>query len=183
MNNLASDDQKEQIRNATEIVDLIGGYLNLRRQGRLFVGSCPWHDDSRPSLQVNPDRQSWKCWVCDIGGDVFSFVMKRESLEFREALEMLADRAGIVLQKSERGPSSSDKNALFKVLAWAERQFADFLAKDTMAAPRASTWPIAESVTSPLRPSVSDFRPTNGIGCYRRHGMRLFPTNSCSWLV
>ena len=71
----------------------------MRRQGRNYVGLCPWHDDSRPSLQVNPERQSFKCWVCDIGGDVFSFVMKMEGVEFREALEMLAERAGITLEK------------------------------------------------------------------------------------
>ncbi len=93
-------DAKEQVRQAVDIVDLVGSYVQLRRQGRNFVGLCPWHDDSRPSLQVNPERQSFKCWVCDIGGDVFSFVMKAEGLEFREALEMLAERAGISLQAS-----------------------------------------------------------------------------------
>ena len=88
-------DAKEQVRQAIDIVDLVGSYVQLRRQGRNFVGLCPWHDDSRPSLQVNPERQSFKCWVCDVGGDVFSFVMKAEGLEFREALELLAERAGI----------------------------------------------------------------------------------------
>jgi len=80
-------DAKEQVRQAIDIVDLVGGYISLRRQGRGYVGLCPWHDDARPSLQVNPDRQSWKCWVCDVGGDIFSFVMKAERLEFREALD------------------------------------------------------------------------------------------------
>ena len=90
-------DAKEQVRQAIDIVDLVGSYVQLRRQGRNFVGVCPWHDDSRPSLQVNPDRQSFKCWVCDYGGDVFSFIMRSENLEFREALELLAERAGIDL--------------------------------------------------------------------------------------
>ena len=58
-------DAKEQVRQAIDIVDLVGSYVQLRRQGRNFVGLCPWHDDSRPSLQVNPERQSFKCWVCD----------------------------------------------------------------------------------------------------------------------
>ena len=91
-------DAKEQVRQAVDIVDLVGSYVQLRRQGRNYVGICPWHDDSRPSLQVNPERQSFKCWVCDYGGDVFSFVMRAENLEFREALELLAERAGINLQ-------------------------------------------------------------------------------------
>lgn len=99
-------DAKEQVRQAIDIVDLVGGYVQLRRQGRGYVGRCPWHDDSRPSLQVNPERQSWKCWVCDIGGDIFSFVMQAERVEFREALEMLAERAGVEIRQPRREPSS-----------------------------------------------------------------------------
>ena len=120
-------DVKEQIRQATDIVDLVGGYLQLRRQGRGYVALCPWHDDTRPSLQVNPERQSWKCWVCDVGGDVFSFVMQREGVDFREALEMLADRVGVSLH-APTGPrpqpgSPGDKRTLYQAAEWAEDQF------------------------------------------------------------
>jgi DNA primase len=105
-----SFDTKERVKQAVDIVDLVGSHIQLRRQGRNYVGICPWHDDSRPSLQVNPERQSFKCWVCDIGGDIFSFVMKMEGVEFREALQMLADRAGIVIDKPQRRhlPRSGD---------------------------------------------------------------------------
>ena len=96
----ASLQTKEQIRQAIDIVDLVGSYVPLRRQGRLYVGLCPWHDDSRPSLQVDPQRQSFKCWVCDIGGDLFAFVMQIERVAFPQALEMLAQRAGIPLEVS-----------------------------------------------------------------------------------
>ena len=102
-------DTKDQVRQAVDIVDLVGSYVPLRRQGRGYVALCPWHDDTRPSLQVNPERQSFKCWVCDIGGDVFSFVMKMENVEFREALEMLAERAGIAIaspRRPEGGPAN-----------------------------------------------------------------------------
>jgi len=126
-------DAKEQVRQAVDIVDLVGSYVQLRRSGRNFVALCPWHDDSRPSLQVNPDRQSFKCWVCDYGGDIFSFVMRAENLEFREALEFLAERAGIELRPQPRpgefedSPSVADplndKRTLYRVLAWAEEQF------------------------------------------------------------
>ena len=90
-------DTKERVREATDIVDLISGYLDLRREGRGFSAICPWHDDSHPSLKINPDRQTWKCWVCNIGGDVFSFVQQREGIGFGEALRMLAEKAGIPL--------------------------------------------------------------------------------------
>ena len=103
----ASLDAKEQVRQAIDIVDLIGKYVQLRRQGRGYVALCPWHDDSRPSLQINPERQTFKCWVCDIGGDVFSFVMKMEGVTFPEALAMLAERAAITLRPSHSGPQGS----------------------------------------------------------------------------
>lgn len=131
-------DAKEQVRQATDIVDLVGSYLSLRRQGRNYVAHCPWHDDSRPSLQVNPQRQSFKCWVCDLGGDVFSFVMRMEGVEFREALEMLAERAGISLAP-QRGSAGRDhpfqRRNLLRVLAWAEEQFHRCLLQAPMAQP------------------------------------------------
>ncbi len=154
----SSFDAKEQVRQAIDIVDLLGKYnLQLRRQGRGYVALCPWHDDTRPSLQVNPERQSWKCWPCDIGGDIFSFVMKMEGVGFPEALAMLADRAGIKLQRlgrhvpmvgSDPGPAaglgsplregrlagggqsvpgSIDKRTLYKAAAWVERQYHECL--------------------------------------------------------
>jgi DNA primase len=139
-------DAKEQVRQAIDIVDLVGSYVQLRRQGRNYVGLCPWHDDSRPSLQVNPERQSFKCWVCDYGGDVFSFVMRTEGLEFREALELLAERAGINLRPPTQHPSepgnlsapsdpAADKRTLYRVIAWAEVQFHRCLLQSPEAEP------------------------------------------------
>ncbi|OHB71444.1 MAG: DNA primase [Planctomycetes bacterium RBG_13_63_9] len=133
-------DAKEQVRQAIDIVDLVGSHIQLRRQGRNYVGLCPWHEDTRPSLQVNPERQSFRCWVCDIGGDVFSFVMKVEGVEFREALEMLADRVGISVQAlrprgsvsgkeasaddAPAAPSSGEgKRTLYQAMAWAQSKY------------------------------------------------------------
>jgi DNA primase len=130
-------DAKEQVRQATDIVELVGKHLDLRRAGSNYVGRCPWHDDRRPSLQVNPNRQTWKCWVCNIGGDVFSFVMKREGCDFREALQMLADRAGIALsqtpQKRAEPGSPDDKNTLYQCCDWAAKQFHEFLLRSDAA--------------------------------------------------
>jgi len=121
------DDLKERVRDAVDIVDLVGTYISLRRAGKGLVGLCPWHDDSRPSFQVNPERQTFRCWVCNIGGDVFSFLMKMEKLEFREALEQLADRAGIQLPRGRGGVSVDQKADLHRVLGWAADRFRDCL--------------------------------------------------------
>ena len=122
-------DIKERVRAATDIVDLIGSRFELRRQGRNFAALCPWHSDSRPSLQVNPEKQIWKCWVCDIGGDVFNFVMQDEGLTFPEALKQLAERAGIELTSNHTAnrrysKSSADAKAdMYRVLDWADKYF------------------------------------------------------------
>ena len=120
-------DAKERVRQAIDIVELVGDYLQLRREGRGYKAICPWHDDSRPSLQVNPERQSFKCWVCDIGGDIFSFIMKMEGVEFAEALRLLADKAGIQLEPRRRPdgtPAPADhKRDMHQALAWAEQRF------------------------------------------------------------
>jgi len=117
------DDLKERVRDATDIVDVVGSYIALRRGGKAMVGLCPWHDDSRPSLQVNPERQTFRCWVCDIGGDVFNFVMRMEKIEFREALEQLADRAGIQIPRGRGGLPADDKAALRRACGWAAERF------------------------------------------------------------
>lgn len=120
-------DTKERVRAATDIVDLIGSRLELRRQGRNYVALCPWHADSRPSLQVNSEKQIWKCWVCDIGGDVFNYLMHDEGLTFPEALKVLAERAGITLAasvgKSRPGESANIKAEIFRALEFACSMF------------------------------------------------------------
>jgi DNA primase len=129
-------DTKERVRQAIDIVELVGGYIPLRREGRNYKGLCPWHDDSRPSLHINPERQSFKCWVCDIGGDIFSFFMKMEKIEFPEALRMLAERAGISLptgQAAGHGADADEKASLYRTMAWAEERFHQFLLKEPEA--------------------------------------------------
>ncbi|MFL2866850.1 MAG: DNA primase [Pirellulaceae bacterium] len=132
------DDAKEQIRQMVDIVDLVGQSINLERRGKLFLGHCPWHTDNRPSLQVDPNRQTWKCWPCNLGGDIFSFIMQREGVEFREALELLADIAGVELKSSNRpkaAPGSpDDKRTLFRAAGWAAELFHHHLLHSSEAA-------------------------------------------------
>ena len=126
------DDVKERVREAIDIVDLAGSYISLRRSGKNFVGLCPWHEDSRPSLQINPERQTFRCWVCNVGGDAFSFLMRMDRLDFREALEQLADRAGIELSRGH-GPGTDVKRSLYEVCGWASDRFVDCFKNSSLA--------------------------------------------------
>jgi DNA primase len=93
----AFNDDKERVLAATDIVRLIGEQVSLRKKGREFVGLCPFHDDHSPSMYVVPHKQIYKCFSCGAAGDPIRFVMDHHKLSFREALEYLADRAGITL--------------------------------------------------------------------------------------
>ena len=131
----ADYDTKQRIKQAVDIVNLVQSYLPLRHEGQGYKALCPWHADTRPSLQVNPARQSYRCWVCDIGGDIFSFVMKIEGVDFPAVLAMLADRANIRLQPTGRsGPAGDDKRLLYQAMAWASGQYHQFLLNDPAAA-------------------------------------------------
>src|SRR4051794_40664831 len=99
---LVSDAAREQIRAANDIVDVIGAILPLKRSGANFMALCPFHKEKTPSFNVNPHLQIFKCFGCQKGGDVFSFIMEYESVDFPEALKRLADRAKIPLEY-ERG--------------------------------------------------------------------------------
>ena len=83
----------KQVKEANDIVDVIGTYVTLRPVGRKFKGLCPFHEDTHPSFDVDPDRQRYKCWACGKYGDVLSFVQEFEHVTFPEALELLVHRA------------------------------------------------------------------------------------------
>ncbi len=91
------DDDAQRVKNASDIVDVVGELVSLRPKGREFVAICPFHDDHKPSMSVVPHKQIFFCHACGTGGDVLSFVQKFHRMEFRPALEYLASRAGIEL--------------------------------------------------------------------------------------
>jgi DNA primase len=94
--------QISRVQQANDIVDVISEHVKLTRKGREMVGLCPFHEDHKPSMNVNPDKQIFKCFACSVGGDVIKFVQMREGLTFMRAIERLAERAGIKLDFVKR---------------------------------------------------------------------------------
>ena len=114
--------QISQVQQANDIVDVISEHVKLTRKGREMVGLCPFHDDHKPSMNVNPDKQIFKCFACSAGGDVIKFVQMREGLTFMRAVERLAERAGIKLTLPKRIPgqqSEADPADIEKINRWA----------------------------------------------------------------
>ena len=134
-----ADDFKEQVRSRSDIAQVIAESISLKplRGGTELAGLCPFHDDRNPSLKVYPGRQTFRCWSCDTGGDVFSFVMKFDGLDFFSALKHLAERAGLEMPKRSGGnrPDAGGPNRgrLLEVIAWADRQCHALLTKSAEA--------------------------------------------------
>ena len=109
-------DQLEEIKNKIDIVTFISEYLPLKKAGRNFKALCPFHGEKTPSFIISPERQIWHCFGCQKGGDVFGFLMQIENLEFPEALEILAKRAGVKLVTSYQASEQAKlKDKLFKI--------------------------------------------------------------------
>ena len=93
----------EDVRSRLDIVDVVSQSVALKKAGRYFKAPCPFHNERTPSFIVNPERQSWHCFgACGTGGDVFSFMMKRENIDFGEALRTLADKVGVTLETRDK---------------------------------------------------------------------------------
>ncbi|HKQ18481.1 MAG TPA: DNA primase [Candidatus Eisenbacteria bacterium] len=133
----APDEAKEQVRDATDIVALVGEKVTLRRSGRSWKGLCPFHSEKTPSFTVNPERQVWHCFGCGKGGDAFAWLMELENVTFPEALQSLADRAGIELPKTDRGPADQARERLYQANALANDYFKASLRSTAGAAARA----------------------------------------------
>jgi len=114
MNNWIPEEFIEEVRRQTDIVDLISEYVMLKRTGKNYMGICPFHSEKTPSFNVNPDRQTFYCFGCNTGGDVFSFLMKINNLTFLEALNRLAERAGLELPEKELTPEQKERRRKLK---------------------------------------------------------------------
>ena len=110
-----SDEIIEEVRQNTDIVDIISQYVHLKRSGRNFFGLCPFHNEKSPSFSVSPDKQIFHCFGCGVGGNVYTFLTKIEGIGFKEAVEQLAERSNIQLPKLESNIDNSKEELKQKV--------------------------------------------------------------------
>ncbi|MGD0649741.1 MAG: DNA primase [Verrucomicrobiia bacterium] len=137
MPGLIADHILEQIRQNNDIVEVIGSYFPLKRAGANFRALCPFHKEKTPSFNVNPQKQIWHCFGCGAGGDVFTFVMKYENLDFISAVRRLAERTGVRLEFEETAsePNRDQKELLFKLHEQVAEFFHQTLLKGKSAEP------------------------------------------------
>lgn len=106
----------EEVRNSCDIVEIISEYVDLKKTGKNFVGKCPFHNEKTPSFTVAPEKQMFYCFGCKTGGNVYTFIMKKENLSFPEAIEFLANKAGIVLPQPDDSAAISQKGRIKNII-------------------------------------------------------------------
>ena len=193
----------EEIKSKLDIAAVLRGYLTLQPAGKNFKALCPFHHEKSPSFIVSPDRQTWHCFGCSLGGDVFSFVMRHDNLEFGEALKILAEKAGVELKRMS--PADYEQfGLLYDINDEARRFFKNQLqsaeaAKEYLRS-RGLTEEIIEEFDIGWAPNLTDsltvhllnhnfrpealiragltFRNTNGMHLDRFRGRIMFPIHN-----
>jgi DNA primase len=124
---LIPEDVLTEIRDRISIVDVVGSHVTLKRAGRSFKGLCPFHSEKTPSFNVSEERGTYKCFGCDKGGNAFTFLMEVEGLDFRQAVEKLALKAGVELPRGEESEdikrARSEREKIFDLLSLATRYY------------------------------------------------------------
>jgi DNA primase len=103
-----SQESIERVKDAADIVEIVSAYTDLRRSGQRFQGLCPFHDERTPSFSVSPAEKVYHCFGCGVGGDVFTFVEEKEGLAFADAVESLADRYGVEVEREREDPRAEE---------------------------------------------------------------------------
>ena len=111
-----SDEIIEEVRMKNDIVDVISGYVKLQKKGSSYFGLCPFHNEKSPSFSVSRSKQMYYCFGCGAGGNAFTFLMEYENFSFVEAVQFLADRAGVELPKIEYSKEAKEKAYLKALL-------------------------------------------------------------------
>src|ERR687896_1637358 len=136
---LFTKDTIDRVRDAVDMVHLVGAKTDLRRVGTRWSGLCPFHDERTPSFSVNPEEKLYYCFGCGEGGDAFKFVQQTEALEFQEAVELLAERFNVRVEREEDDPRAEQRRRrrerLHALLERASRFYAAYLRDSAEAAP------------------------------------------------
>ena len=127
-----SEQSIEKVRQAADIVEVVGSYIELKNRGRNFLGLCPFHNDNKPSLTVSPEKQIFKCFSCNAGGGSINFVMDYEKLEFVDAVKKLADNYNIVLdiQGGDSKKFADTKSQILAMHQYATKYYHNILLSD-----------------------------------------------------
>ncbi len=123
----------DEIKQRLDIIDILSGYVKLEKAGRNFKALCPFHEEKTPSFIVFPEKQSWRCFGCGAGGDLLSFVMKKEGVDFGEALKMLAERAGVTLVRRKETAEDKLGDRLYQANEAAAQYYHDLLLREPAA--------------------------------------------------
>ena len=123
----------EQVRDRTDVTELVGQYVDLKRAGTNYKGLCPFHQERTPSFIVSPERQTFHCFGCGKGGNVFTFLMEMDGVTFPEAVRALADKAGIQVDTRGADEDHSEQDALFQTNTFAARFYYHQLMKSPAA--------------------------------------------------
>ena len=121
-----SDEIIEEVRDRTDIVDLISGYVKLQRKGSSYFGLCPFHNEKTGSFSVSPNKQMYYCFGCGAGGNAYTFLMQYENYSFQEAIQFLADRAGIRLPEADYSKEAKERADRKAILLQIQREAAEY---------------------------------------------------------
>jgi DNA primase len=144
----------DEVKQKIDIVDIIGQQVTLTKAGRTFRGLCPFHSEKHPSFYVYPEQQSWHCFGCNSGGDAFSFVMKKQNIDFGEALKLLAQKAGVALpSRFEPGAESEERQRLYQINQASALYFQNLL--NSTAGEKAKSYATGRGFTPK---TISDFQ-------------------------
>lgn len=121
-----SDEIIEEVRERTDIVDLISGYVKLQRKGSSYFGLCPFHNEKTGSFSVSPNKQMYYCFGCGAGGNAYTFLMQYENYSFQEAIQFLADRAGVRLPEADYSKEAKERADRKGVLLQIQREAAEY---------------------------------------------------------
>ncbi len=165
---MASGDAVQQIKDRLNILDIVGQYVELHRAGKHFKGRCPFHNEKSPSFHVSPERGTYHCFGCGVGGDIFSFVQAIDGVEFKDALKTLAQKAGVELV-AENPEKRSEREQLYAILEAATAFYEAELLKNAEALVYLEKRGVSKETIKKWRIGYAPGPPTGGWRAVKTH--------------